>query len=192
MTIFNLEAVKGRKKGSTVIGVVQRGAISKRSNVQIVSLTNQQMITQVVDVKDAQSSNNQTQLSLRDSIDPDEFKYGWIISPPHAITCYSSFLGEVTLLTAEQGGRSSPIPFVIGGQPLGIPYEVILYIHSLTFLCMPQHPAPENIDYIELKPGETAGLLFSIGRLIPLEPGYTFRLQQGGWVVANGVVTEVY
>jgi len=196
MTILELEDATSKKRGSTATGLIQSGSVLKGETVQVVNLQNAKVETQIKEFELLEpiaenSSAIHAKIILRDALDLNEFSDSWIISPPNAITCHSSFLAEVTFLSPEQGGRSKPIAFVIGYAPV-FHYEVILNMHGLTFLCRPHHSEPANVDYMEVKPGETASLLFPVGRYIPLEKGYKFYLSEGRKIVATGAVTELY
>src|SRR3990170_936013 len=117
MAIEDVFSITGR--GTVVTGRVERGKLSKMSEVEIVGIhetrktvaTDLEMFRKLLD--EVQAGDNVGVL-LR-GIDKDEVERGQVLARPGSITPHTDFTAQVYILSKDEGGRHTP--FFNGYRP---------------------------------------------------------------------------
>lgn len=187
MTVHQL--VTNHEHQILIEGSIQFGSVIRGDAIIVRSLRNQSFETVVKDINN--KDDGVTVLTIPMVSKLDEYLHGFIIGLPNAIQSHSKFTGRVRFLTQDQGGRSQSLTLGADGFPS---YEVITNIHEQTYLVRPILAIPEddNNSFTSIEPGSTVDLQIDLGnRYVPLELGYTFKLQEGAKVVAEGAVISL-
>ncbi len=125
---------------------------------------------------DGQAGDN-VGLLLR-GIDREEVERGMVVSAPGSIEPHTKFLGEVYVLTKEEGGRHKA--FFNGYRPQ-------FYIRTLDVTGTIE--MPEGVEMV--MPGDNVNLTVELITPVALEKGSKFAIREGGLTVGAGVITEI-
>ncbi len=181
MPVEDVFSIKGR--GTVVTGRIDRGKIKTGDAVDIVGLrdktgssvvTGVEMFHKILD--DGQAGDN-VGLLLR-GIDREEVERGMVIAAPGSIEPHTKFLGEVYVLTKEEGGRHKA--FFNGYRPQ-------FYIRTLDVTGTIE--MPEGVEMV--MPGDNVNLTVELITPVALEKGSKFAIREGGLTVGAGVITEI-
>lgn len=200
MPIQDVFSVKGTT-GFLLVGPVERGTLFRGQDIEIVGLDMPPLLVKASElakegIGGARSGLKQINAGEYGGVFlPNAYrsnvKRGMVAVAPGSITPHAAIIGEFYLLRPEEGGRDKPILLVFNHAESYPPYIAQFYIYGMDFGSVMQHPFPENLDYFELGPGDTAELRFCFIVPVPLEPGMIFRLRRGSQVVGKGVITRV-
>lgn len=181
MPIEGINTITGL--GAVVTGCVERGMIKKGDKVQIVGLGEEIIDDTVTGVEmfhksldEAQAGDN-AGLLLR-STKKDGLQRGQVVCKPGSITPHTEFIGEVYVLTKEEGGRHTP--FFSNYRP-----QFFFNTTDITgdiFL-------PANINMV--MPGDNVQLTAKLIKPIAIEKGLKFAIREGGRTIGAGKVTEI-
>jgi elongation factor Tu len=97
---------------------------------------------------------------------------------PGTIKPHKKFLGQVYVLTKEEGGRHTP--FFTGYRPQ-------FYIRTTDVTGSVK--LPEGVEMV--MPGDNANLEVELITPVALEEGSRFAIREGGRTVGAGVVTKI-
>ena len=181
MPVEDVFSIKGR--GTVVTGRIDRGKIKTGDAVDIVGLrdkigssvvTGVEMFHKILD--DGQAGDN-VGLLLR-GVDREEVERGMVIAAPGSIKSHTKFLGEVYVLTKEEGGRHKA--FFNGYRPQ-------FYIRTLDVTGTIE--MPEGVEMV--MPGDNVNLTVELITPVALEKGSKFAIREGGLTVGAGVITEI-
>jgi elongation factor Tu len=180
MPIEDVFSIKGR--GTVVTGRVERGTIHVNDEVEIVGLTQTrrtvctgvEMFRKILD--EGQAGDNIGCL-LR-GVGREEVERGQVLAIPDSISPHTKFLGEVYVLTKEEGGRHTP--FFDGYRPQF--YLQTLDVTGSTHL-------PSGVEMV--MPGDRVNLEVELIVPVALEVGSRFAIREGGRTVGAGVITEI-
>ena len=111
-------------------------------------------------------------------IDREEVERGMVVSKPGAITPHTKFLGEVYILTKEEGGRHKA--FFSGYRPQ-------FYIRTMDVTGTVE--LPEGVEMV--MPGDSVNLTVELIIPVALEKGSKFAIREGGLTVGAGVITDI-
>ena len=111
-------------------------------------------------------------------VDKDELERGMVIAAPGSITPHTKFIGEVYVLTKEEGGRHTP--FFNGYRP-----QFYFRTTDVTGSCQ----LPEGVEMV--MPGDNVTLDAEVITPIAMEEGLRFAIREGGRTIGAGVVTKV-
>jgi elongation factor Tu len=107
----------------------------------------------------------------------DQVRRGMVLAAPGSVTAHTRFTAEIYLLTAAEGGRSTPI---------ASGYRPQFYLRTAD--------VPGRIDLggesLAL-PGETVTVTVELGKPVALETGLGFAVREGGRTVGGGSVTAL-
>ncbi len=110
-------------------------------------------------------------------IKSDQVQRGQVIAAPRTIRPRRKFVGEVYVLSKEEGGRHTA--FLPGYKP-----QFFFRTTNVTGeIGLP--------DRELVLPGENAVVLVELDKGVALQPGSRFAMREGGKTVGRGVVTEV-
>jgi elongation factor Tu len=179
LPVENVLTVTGR--GTVVTGAIERGRIRVGESVTAVGLgegftavvTGVETFGKTMEYGEA---GDNAALLLR-GIRRDQVRRGQVLAAPGSITAHTRFTAEVYLLTAAEGGRSTPI---------ATGYRPQFYLRTAD--------VPGRIDLGEESlalPGETVTVTVELGRPVALETGLGFAVREGGRTVGGGSITAL-
>jgi elongation factor Tu len=180
MPIEDVFSITGR--GTVVTGRVERGALKKMEEVEIVGITETrktiatdlEMFRKLLD--DVQAGDNVGVL-LR-GIDKDEVQRGQVLAKPGSITPHTHFASQVYCLSKDEGGRHTP--FFNGYRPQFY-FRTTDVTGSVTL--------PEGVEMV--MPGDNTEMTVELIAPIAMEEGLRFAIREGGRTVGAGRVTKV-
>ncbi|MGW6957781.1 elongation factor Tu [Streptomyces sp. KS_5] len=177
LSVENVLTITGR--GTVVTGAVERGTVRVGGRVEVLGAGLETVVTGLETfgkpMDDAQAGDN-VALLLR-GVPRDAVRRGHVVAAPGSVTPRSRFTAQVYVLSAREGGRTTPV--VTGYRPQ-------FYIRTADVV--------GDIDLGEAgvaRPGETVTMSVELGREVPLEPGLGFAIREGGRTVGAGTVTAV-
>jgi len=187
MPVEDVFSIKGR--GTVGTGRIERGTVHVGEEVEVIGLhaekgrktvvTGVEMFNKTLD-KGIPGDN--VGLLLR-GVEKQELERGQVLAKPGSITPHTRFLGEVYVLTKEEGGRHTPFFPKYRPQFYFRTTDVTGEIQELhardggkAEMCMPG-------DYITMK--------VEIINPIAMEEGLRFAIREGGRTVGSGVVTKI-
>ncbi|MDH5185461.1 MAG: elongation factor Tu [bacterium] len=180
MPIEDIFSITGR--GTVVTGRVERGKLLPGKEVEIIGFDKQwktvatslEMFRKILDEGVA---GDNIGILLR-GVEKDEVMRGMVIAYPGSINPHKKFMGQVYVLTKEEGGRHTP--FFTGYRPQ-------FYIRTTDVTGSVK--LPEGVEMV--MPGDNANLEVELITSIALEEGSRFAIREGGRTVGAGVVTKV-
>jgi len=181
MPVEDVFSIKGR--GTVVTGRIDRGIIHTGDNVEIVGLREKSMSSVVTGVEmfhktlDEGQAGDNVGLLLR-GIEREDVERGMVVAAPGSITPHKKFLGEVYVLTKEEGGRHKA--FFTGYRPQ-------FYIRTMDVTGTIE--LPEGVEMV--MPGDSVNLTVELIMPVALEKGLKFAIREGGLTVGAGVITEI-
>ena len=180
MPIEDIFSISGR--GTVVTGRVERGVIHVNDPVQIVGIketrdtvvTGVEMFNKLLD--EGQAGDNIGAL-LR-GVDKKEVVRGQVLAKPKSITPHTKFVGQVYVLTKEEGGRHSAFQ---GG------YRPQFYFRTTDITGTVS--LPDGVSMV--MPGDHTSINVELIHPIAMDKGLRFAIREGGRTVASGQVTEI-
>jgi elongation factor Tu len=180
MPVEDVFSIKGR--GTVATGRIERGRIKSGDPVEIVGLGETRQ-TVVTDVEQFQKTLNEGIAGdnigcLLRGIEKEGVERGQVLAQPKSITPHKKFLGEVYILTKEEGGRHTP--FVEGYRP---------QFYFRTTDVTGSAKLPEGINMV--MPGDNVTITVELITPIAMEEKLRFAIREGGRTVGSGVVTKI-
>ncbi|WVR08070.1 translation elongation factor Tu [Kwoniella sp. DSM 27419] len=186
MYVEDVFSISGR--GTVVTGKVERGTITKGSEVEIVgmgastktTLTGIEMFHKELDRGEAGDNMG----ALLRGIKREQVRRGQVLVQPGTIKSVKKFKAQLYVLTKEEGGRYTP--FMSNYRPQLFIRTTDVTV-SLTF--------PEGTEGAHEKlvmPGDNVEMIGDLVHDIALEPGSRFTLREGGKTIGTGIVSEIY
>ena len=180
MPIEDVFSISGR--GTVVTGRVERGVIKVGDEVEVVGIrptqktvcTGVEMFRKVLD--QGQAGDNIGVL-LRGT-KRDEVERGQVVARPGSITPHTHFMGEVYVLTKEEGGRHTP--FFNGYRP-----QFYFRTTDVTGVVT----LPEGGEMV--MPGDNVTIEVKLITSIAMEDGLRFAIREGGRTVGAGVINKI-
>ena len=180
MPIEDVFSITGR--GTVVTGRVERGKLSKMSEIEIVGIkdtrkttaTDLEMFRKLLD--EVQAGDN-VGILLR-GIDKDEVERGQVLAKPGSVTPHTNFEAQVYVLSKEEGGRHTP--FFNGYRP---------QFYFRTTDVTGTANLPGGVEMV--MPGDNVEMTVELIAPIAMEKGVRFAIREGGRTVGAGTVTEV-
>jgi len=180
MPIEDIFSISGR--GTVVTGRVERGVIKINDPVQIVGIrdtrdtvcTGVEMFNKTLDEGEAGDNIG----ALLRGVDKTEVVRGQVLAAPKSITPHTKFIGQVYVLTKEEGGRHSP--FVTGYRP-----QFYFRTTDITGTCV----LPEGTSMV--MPGDHTSIEVDLIHPVAMDKGLRFAIREGGRTVASGQVTDI-
>ncbi|WP_369269701.1 elongation factor Tu [Streptomyces sp. R11] len=177
LPVENVLTITGR--GTVVTGAVERGTVRVGDRVEVLGAGLESVVTGLETfgkpMDEAQAGDN-VALLLR-GVPRDAVRRGHVVAAPGSVVPRRRFSAQVYVLSAREGGRTTPV--VTGYRPQ-------FYIRTADVV--------GDIDLGEVgvaRPGETVAMTVELGREVPLEPGLGFAIREGGRTVGAGTVTAV-
>ena len=181
MPVEDVFSISGR--GTVATGRVERGVAKVGDEVEIVGLTEESRKVVITGLEmfrkqldDAQAGDNVGAL-LR-GVARDEIERGQVLAKPGTINPHTSFVGEVYVLTKEEGGRHTPFFNNYRPQFFFRTTDVtgVIKLPEGTEMCMPGDNVTMEVELITP---------------IAIEEGLRFAIREGGRTVGSGVVTKI-
>jgi len=186
MPIEDVFSIKGR--GTVGTGRIERGVVKVGDEVEIIGLVEETRKTTVTGVEMFNKTLNEGQAGdnvgvLLRGVEKKDLERGMVLAKPGSITPHTKFVGEVYVLTKEEGGRHTP--FFPGYRPQFF-FRTTDVTGSITAIRSREGKAAEMC-----MPGDNIEMEVEIGSKIAMEEGLRFAIREGGRTVGAGVVTKI-
>ena len=181
MPVEDVFTISGR--GTVATGRVERGVLNLNEKVEIVGLSDEKRETTVTGIEmfhkllDYAEAGDNIGALLR-GVAKTEIERGQVLSKPGSIHPHTKFVGQVYVLTKDEGGRHTPF-FNNYRPPFYFRTTDVTGIISLpegTEMCMPGDNVDMNVELITP---------------IAIETGLRFAIREGGRTVGSGVVIAI-
>lgn len=177
LSVENVLTITGR--GTVVTGAVERGVVRVGDRVEVLGASAETVVTGLETfgkpMEEAQAGDN-VALLLR-GVSRDAVRRGHVVAAPGSVKPRRRFSARVYVLSAREGGRTTPV---------SSGYRPQFYIRTADVVGV--------VDLGEVtvaRPGDTVVMTVELGREVPLEPGLGFAIREGGRTVGAGTVTVV-
>ena len=181
MPVEDVFTISGR--GTVATGRVERGVLNLNEKVEIVGLSDEKRETTVTGIEmfhkllDYAEAGDNIGALLR-GIDKKSIERGQVLSKPGSIHPHTKFVGQVYVLTKDEGGRHTPFFNNYRPQFYFRTTDVtgIISLPEGTEMCMPGDNVDMNVELITP---------------IAIETGLRFAIREGGRTVGSGVVIAI-
>ena len=181
MPVEDVFTISGR--GTVATGRVERGMLKLSEEVEIVGLTDEKKKTVVTGIEmfhkllDYAEAGDNIGALLR-GVAKTEIERGQVLSAPGSIHPHTKFIGQVYVLTKDEGGRHTPFFNNYRPQFYFRTTDVtgIITLPERTEMCMP---------------GDNVDMKVELITPIAIEKGLRFAIREGGRTVGSGVVIEI-
>ncbi|MFC8080635.1 elongation factor Tu [Streptomyces sp. NPDC057307] len=180
LPVENVLTITGR--GTVVTGAVERGTVRVGDRIEVLGADSGPQLSTVTSLEtfgkpmESAEAGDNVALLLR-GMPRDAIRRGHVVAAPDSVVPSRRFAAQVYVLSAKEGGRTTPV--TTGYRPQ-------FYIRTADVV--------GDIDLGELavaRPGDTVALTVELGRDVPLESGLGFAIREGGRTVGAGTVTEL-
>jgi elongation factor Tu len=181
MPVEDVFTISGR--GTVATGRVERGVIKKNEPVEIVGLTEETKNTVVTDIEmfhkllDFAEAGDNIGALLR-GVDRKGIERGQVLAKPGSIHPHTKFVGQVYVLSKEEGGRHTP--FFNNYRP-----QFYFRTTDVTGIIS----LPEGVEMC--MPGDNIDMSVELITPIAIEQGLRFAIREGGRTVGSGVVIGI-
>jgi len=181
MAIEDVFTITGR--GTVATGRVERGVVKVGDEVEMVGIHPETRKTIVTGVEMFRKLLDQAQAGdnigvLLRGVGRTEIERGQVLCKPGSITPHTDFVGQVYILTKEEGGRHTP--FFDGYRPQF--YFRTTDVTGIAHL-------PEGTEMV--MPGDNVEVTGSLINPIAMEEGLRFAIREGGRTVGSGRVIKI-
>ena len=181
MPVEDVFTISGR--GTVATGRVERGVVKKNEPVEIVGLREDKLNTVVTDIEmfhkllDYAEAGDNIGALLR-GVDKKSIERGQVLCAPGSIHPHTKFVGQVYVLSKDEGGRHTP--FFNNYRP-----QFYFRTTDVTGIIN----LPEGVEMC--MPGDNVVMSVELITPIAIEKGLRFAIREGGRTVGSGVVTEI-
>ena len=180
MPVEDVFTLSGR--GTVATGRVERGQLKLGEEVEIIGLTDERRKTVVTGIEmfhkllDYAEAGDNVGTLLR-GVAKTEIERGQVLCKPGSIHPLTKFVGQVYVLTKDEGGRHTPFFNNYRPQFYFRTTDVtgVITLPEGTEMCMPGDNVDMNVELITP---------------IAIEKGLRFAIREGGRTVGSGVVIE--
>ena len=181
MPVEDVFTISGR--GTVATGRVERGILNLNEKVEIVGLSDEKRETTVTGIEmfhkllDFAEAGDNIGALLR-GVAKTEIERGQVLSKPGSIHPHTKFVGQVYVLTKDEGGRHTPFFNNYRPQFYFRTTDVtgVITLPEGTEMCMP---------------GDNVDMKVALITPIAIEQGLRFAIREGGRTVGSGVVIEI-
>ncbi|KAK4686615.1 elongation factor Tu, partial [Tremellales sp. Uapishka_1] len=186
MYVEDVFSISGR--GTVVTGKVERGTITKGSELEVVgmgsalktTLTGIEMFHKELERGEAGDNMG----ALLRGVKREQVRRGQVLAAPGTIKSVKKFKAQIYILTKDEGGRYTP--FMSNYRPQ-------LFIRTTDVTVALTFPdGTENPHEKLVMPGDNVEMLGELVHDIALEAGSRFTLREGGKTIGTGLVSEIY
>ena len=164
-------------------GRVERGTLKLSEEVEIVGLTDEKRKTVVTGIEmfhkllDYAEAGDNIGALLR-GVAKTEIERGQVLAKPGSIHPHTKFVGQVYVLSKDEGGRHTPFFNNYRPQFYFRTTDVtgVITLPEGTEMCMPGDNVDMNVELITP---------------IAIEKGLRFAIREGGRTVGSGVVIDI-
>ena len=181
MPVEDVFTISGR--GTVATGRVERGKLNLNEKVEIVGLSDEKRETTVTGIEmfhkllDYAEAGDNIGALLR-GVAKTEIERGQVLSKPGSIHPHTKFVGQVYVLTKDEGGRHTP--FFNNYRP-----QFYFRTTDVTGVIT----LPEGVEMC--MPGDNVDMKVELITPIAIENGLRFAIREGGRTVGSGVVIAV-
>ena len=181
MPVEDVFTISGR--GTVATGRVERGKLNLNEKGEIVGLSDEKRETTVTGIEmfhkllDYAEAGDNIGALLR-GVAKTEIERGQVLSKPGSIHPHTKFVGQVYVLTKDEGGRHTPFFNNYRPQFYFRTTDVtgVITLPEGTEMCMP---------------GDNVDMKVELITPIAIENGLRFAIREGGRTVGSGVVIEI-
>ena len=181
MPVEDVFTITGR--GTVATGRVERGQVKMGDKVEIVGLSEEKKDTTITGIEmfrkllDYAEAGDNIGALLR-GIDKKEVERGQVLCAPGSIHPHTKFVGQVYVLSKEEGGLHTPFFNNYRPQFYFRTTDVtgVITLPEGTEMCMPGDNVDMNVELITP---------------IAIEKGLRFAIREGGRTVGSGVVIDI-
>ena len=181
MPVEDVFTISGR--GTVATGRVERGQLKAGEEVEIVGLTDEKRKTVVTSMEmfrktlDYIEAGDNAGCLLR-GVAKTDIERGQVLSKPGSIHPHTKFIGQVYVLSKDEGGRHTPFFDNYRPQFYFRTTDVtgVITLPEGTEMCMP---------------GDNVDMKVELITPIAIEKGLRFAIREGGRTVGSGVVIDV-
>ena len=181
MPVEDVFTISGR--GTVATGRVERGTLKLSEEVEIVGLTDEKRKTVVTGIEmfhkllDYAEAGDNIGALLR-GVAKTEIERGQVLAKPGSIHPHTKFVGQVYVLSKDEGGRHTPFFNNYRPQFYFRTTDVtgIITLPEGTEMCMP---------------GDNVDMKVELITPIAIEKGLRFAIREGGRTVGSGVVIDI-
>ena len=180
MPVEDVFTITGR--GTVATGRVERGQINMGDKIQIVGLSEETKDTTITGIEmfrkllDYAEAGDNIGALLR-GVDKKEIERGQVLAKPGSIKPLTKFLGQVYVLSKDEGGRHTP--FFNNYRPQ-------FYFRTTDVTGVIELPAGVEM----CMPGDNIEMNVELITPIAIEKGLRFAIREGGRTVGSGVVID--
>ena len=181
MPVEDVFTISGR--GTVATGRVERGKLNLNEKVEIVGLSDEKRETTVTGIEmfhkllDYAEAGDNIGALLR-GVAKTEIERGQVLSKPGSIHPHTKFVGQVYVLTKDEGGRHTP--FFNNYRP-----QFYFRTTDVTGIIS----LPEGVEMC--MPGDNIDMSVELIAPIAIEEGLRFAIREGGRTVGSGVVIKI-
>ena len=181
MPVEDVFTISGR--GTVATGRVERGQLKLGEEVEIVGLSDEKRKTVVTGIEmfhkllDYAEAGDNVGTLLR-GVAKTEIERGQVLAKPGSIHPLTKFVGQVYVLTKDEGGRHTP--FFNNYRP-----QFYFRTTDVTGVI----GLPEGVEMC--MPGDNIDMNVELIAPIAIEKGLRFAIREGGRTVGSGVVIDV-
>ena len=181
MPVEDVFSISGR--GTVATGRVERGTVKVSDTVEIVGLMEKPRTTVVTGVEMFHKLLDQAEAgdnigALLRGVQRNEIERGQVLAKPGTIKPHTHAIGQVYVLTKEEGGRHTP--FFNGYRP---------QFYFRTTDVTGNIKLPEGVEMV--MPGDNIDMELTLITPIAMEQGLRFAIREGGRTVGSGVIAKV-
>ena len=181
MPVEDVFSISGR--GTVATGRVERGTVKVSDTVEIVGLMDKPKSTVVTGVEMFHKLLDQAEAgdnigALLRGIQRNEIERGQVLAKPGTIHPHTHCIGQVYVLTKEEGGRHTP--FFNGYRP---------QFYFRTTDVTGNIKLPEGVEMV--MPGDNIDMEITLITPIAMEQGLRFAIREGGRTVGSGVIAKI-
>ena len=181
MPVEDVFTISGR--GTVATGRVERGQLKAGETVEIVGLTDEKRTTVVTSMEmfhktlDYVEAGDNAGCLLR-GVAKTDIERGQVLAKPGSIQPHTKFVGQVYVLSKDEGGRHTP--FFNNYRPQ-------FYFRTTDVTGVISLP-----DGVEMcMPGDNVDMNVELITPIAIEKGLRFAIREGGRTVGSGVVIDI-
>ena len=181
MPVEDVFTITGR--GTVATGRIEQGKVNVGDEIELVGIHPETSKTVVTGVEmfrkllDAGVAGDNIGVLLR-GVEKDDVERGQVLAKPSSIKPHTKFMGEVYILSKEEGGRHTP--FFNGYRPQ-------FYFRTTDVTGVVN--LGEGTEMV--MPGDNTQMEIELIQPIAMDEALRFAIREGGRTVGSGVVTEI-